>query len=308
MSAGNGSMKEAAYDVVIPVYRPDRRLLKLLYALSEQTLKPARTVLMHTVSADENRALWNEALGRYPDLIVSELTQREFDHAATRNEGIRLTGEDTPYVLLMTQDAVPAQRVLAERLLDMFAKGDKIAAVYARQVAGKGASFEERSLRAYNYPEHSAIRTAKDIESLGVKAFFCSNVCAMYDRRVFETLGAFDEPAVFNEDMVYAAKAMRAGFGIGYAADAVVYHTHNDSLPAYYRRSVALGYSQAAHPEVFKAVSSEKAGAGLVKKTAADLIRQGKAYRLPYFVLQCGCRYLGYLTGKLDYKLKRRRL
>lgn len=36
------------------------------------------------------------------------------------------------------------------------------------------------------------------------KTFFCSNVCAMYRRSIYEKLGGFVKHTIFNEDMIFA--------------------------------------------------------------------------------------------------------
>ena len=45
--------------------------------------------------------------------------------------------------------------------------------------------------RNFNYPEQSKIKTKADLETLGIKTFFCSNVCAAYNRKIFDELGGF---------------------------------------------------------------------------------------------------------------------
>ena len=60
----------------------------------------------------------------------------------------------------------------------------------------------------------------KILRRLGIKTFFCSNVCAAYRREIYEELGGFVKHTIFNEDMIYAAKAVEAGYAIAYAADA----------------------------------------------------------------------------------------
>ena len=53
------------------------------------------------------------------------------------------------------------------------------------------------------------MKTLEDLEGMGVKAFFCSNVCAAYRRDIYDELGGFVRRAIFNEDMIYAAGAGR---------------------------------------------------------------------------------------------------
>ena len=74
-------------------------------------------------------------------------------------------------------------------------------------------------------PENLTIRKVPDqIGSRpgqpGIKTFFCSNVCAAYRREIYEELGGFVRHTIFNEDMIYAAKAVEAGYSVAYAADA----------------------------------------------------------------------------------------
>ena len=41
-------MKHEEIDVIIPVYRPDEKLHRLLLALERQTVKPSRILLVNT--------------------------------------------------------------------------------------------------------------------------------------------------------------------------------------------------------------------------------------------------------------------
>ena len=289
-------------DVIIPVYLPDKRLEKILYALSKQSARVRSVILMRTVADGEDVTRYERLKERYLFLEVYDVDKESFDHAATRNEGISHIGEDTTHFLLMTQDAVPADAFVVERLHGALAVKDEKgvrAVAYARQIAGKDAPIEERCQRAFNYPKTSSVRSYDDIDRYGIKTFFCSNVCALYDRKIFEETGPFKAPAVFNEDMVYAAAALKKGYAVAYAADAVVIHRHDDSLKERFLRNRAMGRSQAENPLIFGAVSSEKEGMKLVKFTVRQLVRSGKAYRVPYFILQCAARYAGYLTGKI---------
>ena len=198
---------------------------------------------------------------------------------------------------MMTQDAMPADEYLVERLLESM-RGEKIAAAYARQLPGEDSSEAERYTRQFNYPEESCVKTKADLPKLGVKTFFCSNVCAAYRRDVFDELGGFVNRAIFNEDMLFAAKAVEAGYGIAYAAQAKVYHSHNYTYRQQFRRNFDLGVSQADHPEVFAAYPSESEGIRLVKSTVAHLKGKRMWNKIPDVIIQSGFKYMGYLLGK----------
>ena len=98
--------------------------------------------------------------------------------------------------------------------------------------------------------------------------------------------------------MIYAAKAVEAGYAIAYAADARVIHSHNYTNVQQFQRNFDLGVSQAEHPEVFAAYPSESEGKRMVKDVTAYLRDNHMSGKLPHFYIQCACKYAGYLLGK----------
>ena len=272
------------------------------------------------ISHEEKRAL----------RILCVIPKDKFDHGGSRNLGAALSRADV--MVFMTQDAVPADEYLLENLLKALnmrkasrqsaaetgaaeaavAETDgadtsetEAAAAYARQLPYEDCKAVERYTREFNYPETSEFRTKSDIPVRGIKTFCNSNVCAAYRRAVFEQLGDFELKTIFNEDMLFGAKAINAGYGVVYAADARVYHSHNLGLADQFHRNFDNAVSQAEHPEVFAAVSSEKEGMKLVKYCIGRMREDGRLYLVPYFVLNCGFRYAGFFLGKRYKKLPR---
>jgi len=180
---------------------------------------------------------------------------------------------------------------------------EKVAVSYARQLPGEKSSEFEKISRHFNYPEESQVKTGADLEKLGIKTFFCSNVCAAYRRDIYNELGGFIQHTIFNEDMIYAAKAVKVGYGIAYEAKAKVIHSHNYTNIQQLRRNFDLGVSQADHPEVFASVKSESEGMRFVKEAFRILEERKELRKFPGFCLQCGFKYAGYLLGKNYEKL-----
>ena len=86
----------------------------------------------------------------------------------------------------------------------------------------------ERFTRSFNYPEDSCIKTKEDLGKMGIKTFFASNVCCAYDREKFWFQGGFIQKTIFNEDMIFAGKAvLQDDYAIAYVAEARVIHSHN---------------------------------------------------------------------------------
>ncbi|MCI7263244.1 MAG: glycosyltransferase [Clostridiaceae bacterium] len=291
-------------DIIIPTYRPGEQLEELLKRLLKQELLPDRIIIMNT-----EEELWDaerfESLfdGSPVGLTVQHLSREAFDHGGTRHRGILLSDADV--CLCMTQDAIPYDRKLTGKLVEAVSSSDRIAAAYARQLPAADCGPVERYTRQFNYPEQSRVKGKEDLEELGIKTYFCSNVCAAYVRERYLELGGFTRKTIFNEDMIFAGHAVQAGYRIAYAADAQVIHSHNYSAMEQLHRNFDLAVSQADHPEVFAGVRSEGEGIRLVKQTAVWLVKTGRFWLVPDLVLKSGFKYAGYLLGKNYRKLPR---
>lgn len=111
----------------------------------------------------------------------------------------------------MTDDALPADQYLLENLVRGLTEKESTAVAYGRQLPDRDCGIIERYTRAFNYPEESRLKTREDLPELGIKTYFCSNVCAAYKRSVYLELGGFTKKTIFNEDMIFAAGAMERG-------------------------------------------------------------------------------------------------
>lgn len=291
-------------DAIIPVYKPDRSFFQLIERLETQTVPVRRIIVMNTEEKYFEQLIYGtKFLEQHRQVVVSHLSRKEFDHGRTRAKGVERSDADV--FVMMTQDAMPADERLIEALTAALG-AEGVAAAYARQLPAADAGPVETYMREYNYPGTSCVKSLEDLPRLGIKTYFCSNVCCAYKREIYEELGGFIRHAIFNEDMLFAAKAIKAGYRIAYAADAQVVHSHNYTCGQYFHRNFDLGVSQADHPEVFQGVPSEGEGIRSVKGTAAYLLRQKQRRRIPGLFLQSGCKYMGYWLGKHYKKLPRK--
>lgn len=285
-------------DVIIPTYKPDKDLFELVKRLNGQTIKPENIIIMNTEEKYWDRLVsGTRFLEQNKNLKVYHVSKREFDHGGTRRLGVKKSQAEV--FVMMTQDAMPANERLLEELTGNL-QGE-IAVSYARQLPAKDCSVIEQYMRQFNYPEESAVKFRKDLDRLGIKTYFCSNVCAAYRREIYDALGGFVKHTIFNEDMLYAASACKAGYGISYEAEAKVLHSHNYTNGQQLHRNFDLGVSQAQHPEVFGGIASESEGKKLVAGAAKWLWNNGHKSLIPHLIMQSGCKYLGYLLGK-NYK------
>ena len=323
-------------DIIIPTYKPDETLCLLLQGLQGQTFVVHRVIILNT-----EEALWKQAVDSYPieqalhklpcahDVV--HIAKKDFDHGGTRQLGADLSDADV--VLFMTQDAIPADGLLVDKLVEALAAGStqereqeneqkwagketgkdgdgirQTAVAYARQLPKQDCHIVEQYTRRFNYPKESSIKTKADIPTLGIKTFFCSDVCAAYRKDVFNELGGFEFPVIFNEDMFFAAKAVEHGYGVAYAAEAKVIHSHNYTVGQQFHRNFDLAVSQKQHPEIFEQVSSEAEGMKFVKSTIGYLFQIRKPWLMFHFGMQCIGKYAGFWMGKHYERLGRKRI
>ena len=286
-------------DVIIPTYHPDEKLEKCLRMLKRQTVQPQRILLINT----EEEFFHSKVFSTLKQGEIIHITKPEFDHGGTRNQAAAMC--DGEIMILLTQDAIPADEHLIENLIKPF-EDEEVCAAYGRQMADKKDNPVEAYTRIFNYPKESRIKSKEDLPKLGIKTFFCSNVCAAYDKGIYLKTGGFTERAIFNEDMICAGTMIQKGYSVVYAADARVYHSHNYSGRQQFHRNFDLGVSQAEHPEIFEGVPSEGEGIRLVKRSLGYLIRTGHFWLIPQLIWQSGMKYAGYFLGKRYRKLPRK--
>ena len=281
-------------DIIIPTYRPDQTFTEVISRLLKQTYPINQILILDTESGTFPASIPSMD----PRIQVQSIPISEFDHGGTRHYGASLSKADL--ILFMTQDAMPLNHKLIEHLIQPFTQDDVVVS-YARQIANSNSNILEKFTREFNYPNQSSVKSLDDLPTLGIKTYFCSNVCAVYKRERYMALGGFVRHTIFNEDMIMAANIVKAGYNIAYQADAVVTHSHKYSLLQNLRRNFDLAVSQYNHPEVFQQVKSTDEGFLYVKKVIQHLCESRNFHWIPYFVCESTMKYIGYKLG-MKYK------
>ena len=279
--------------VIIPTLNAERFIEPLLAALEAQTLPPEEIIVVDSSSTDRTVQM----VGRHPKARAIVIPAASFDHGGTRDMAAREATGDA--LLFMTQDAMPADDRLIETLVGALVD-PSVAAVYARQLPREDATPRERLVRRFSYPERSSVRDGAS--RLGLRTYYLSNVCAAYKRGVYLELGGFETKLRSNEDMLFAAKAIGAGYRIGYCAEARVIHSHNMTLAGQYRRNKLQGYELARHRALLGDDSPVGSGRQMLRFVTAGLLRQGRVFSWMAFGLDCVARLAGNRAGKREYE------
>ncbi len=288
--------KNISFDIIIPTYKPDAEFYELLSHLAFQVREADNIFIVNTEEES-----WDKGFEiRFPKIKVRHIKKEDFDHGGTRAAAARESSADV--IVFMTQDALPLNAHTFENLLRPIEE-NKAEISYGRQIPKSDADPIERFTRNFNYPEKSRIKSKDDLDELGIKTFFCTNVCCAYLRSVYDMLGGFPEHVIFNEDSILAAKAIMSGYRVSYTADAAVLHSHSYSGAEQFHRNFDLGVSHAMFPEIFSLCQSEREGMRLVKATAANLIDNKHVLLIFKLLWLSACKLLGYSMGKRFKKL-----
>lgn len=292
------------YDVVILTHAPKDCIVLSIEKLQTQIIRPSRIVIYNTA---ENLFYKNiHDIDRFKELInssnvkVVHIDEDEFDHGKARNDASKLCESD--YLLFLTDDAVPYDEFMCEEMIQSFDRystaSSKVAVVYARQLAKSDAKLKEKYVREFNYPAYDVIKEKSKELELGIKNYYCSNVCAMYDRNIFNTLGQFEENIILNEDTFYVYNAINKGYRVVYSSNAKVYHSHNLGYKEQFSRNFDIGVSQYERKEIFSKIPSTKEGKKMFVSVSKRLLGGLHVIMFIDFVIECFYRYMGFNKGK----------
>jgi rhamnosyltransferase len=170
------------------------------------------------------------------------------------------------------------------------------AVAYARQVAAPGASFVERFARGFNYPARSQLRGLADWDRYGSYTRFCSNACAAWASAALDEIGGFPETLV-SEETIAASRLLERGHRIAYVAEAVVEHTHRQSLGDEFRRHFDIGWTRRTFAQDLLSREGDSVrGRGFAVALLARAAREAP-WLVPRLALVVGAKWAGYTVG-----------
>lgn len=224
---------------------------------------------------------------------VHSIPAAEFGHGRTRNLGVRLATGDV--VCFLTHDVLPCT---PDWPLHFAAALDdpRIAGVYGRQVP-RDASTMEMFFVALNYPQEPLrFDPSRSPHHPRPGRVLFSNAFSAVRRETAMRI-PFPDWIGYSEDLVWAHRALAAGYSLAYEPRAEALHAHHYSLSALFRRTYLVGRALRAYgidggatfPESVRFLYSE----------LTYFIRQGHTHRLPELLTYEFTRWAGFHAGRL---------
>ena len=218
--------------VIIPTKNAMPGLSRVLdMVLRQKTPWPFDVIVIHSGSRDGTTTY----AAAQPQVRVISVPAREFGHGRTRNQAI--AASTAPFVALLTHDAEPLNDVWLARLVAAVEQNDRVAGAFGRHVAYPNASaYTKRDLDEHFASFHAHPHTVdKDLDPEKYQHNSGGSSCTS-SLTTIRVSGArcgarFPFPNVnFAEDQTWAREIIAAGYAKAYAADAVVYHSHDYGL------------------------------------------------------------------------------
>lgn len=281
------------FGLIVPTLNAGSEWLGWLEAFNAQICKPDKLVVIDSSSTDktinhaENHGFSVKVIGR-----------GEFNHGGTRQNGLKFIGS-VDVVVFLTQDAIFTGVDSLSQILKPF-NDDRVAAVCGRQLPRKHAAHIEAHARLYNYPSKSFLRSIDDVSKFGLKTAFISNSFAAYRVSALNEVGGFPDNVIFGEDMYVAAKLLKAGYQIAYAADACVYHSHDYSFWQEFKRYFDMGVFHSHETWIRQDFGgAEGEGAKFVISEFKYLLKHA-IWLIPEAFIRTLLRYTGFRLGLLE--------
>ena len=294
--------------IVIPTRNRASSLKRLLESLQRSTSldeTQVEIIVINNHSTDATSQLLIDTRAAQTTIPIRVLEQSKPGKSWSLNLGLNQAAGSL--LLVLDDDVTVDKSCIAEHVAAY--KRNNFDAVQGKVLAGldsEGQPADLSRLREYNIPlvDHGEAICE-------VRGFTGTNVSFL--REVFEKVGVFDTrlgpgASGFSEDTEYSRRVRQAGFKIGYAPRAVVYHELN---PERYGRSYNRNarYRQGISRSVYRKDS-------LIFRVLPDLIancfryvaytatgRKQKAYRTEGRI----AKNFGYIAGRVQQQLQHRR-
>lgn len=276
--------------IIIPVYKPDNKLLELLRQIKRQTIKDIPLLIIDSGSNDEYK---NEI--KNMNCLVKKIDFRTFNHGGTRQMGADMFPDKDVYIYL-TQDAILADEYAINNIIKAF-NNDNVGCAYGRQLPHKGASIFATHARLFNYKNKSYIYSVNDKKKYGMKTAFNSNSFAAYRRKALKDVGGFPTNTILSEDMYVTAKMLLKNWSVAYCADAKVYHSHNYTIWQEFKRYFDIGVFHARESWIREIFGKAECEGKRFIISEMEMLLKKEPLLLLEMVFRDGMKFLGYRLG-----------
>lgn len=288
-----------SFAVIVPTLNPGKWWESWVSRLSEQSLQPNLTLVVDSESNDGAVQRWSA----YNQQTL-HVKRSAFNHGGTRQWAVEQIADKVDVVVFLTQDALLANQDSLECLLKVF-DIPEIVIAYGRQLPHVNSGPLATHARLFNYGGEALVKSAADINVLGIKTCFTSNSFAAYRVKDLIESGGFPQHVILSEDTYVAARTILNGGAIAYVPQACVFHSHDYTLAEEFARYFDIGVFHACEPWIMQRFGQAEGEGGRFVRSESQYLMAYAPQLLPNALLRSFLKWCGYRAGKIHAYLPR---
>lgn len=228
--------------VIIPVKNGGELFKEVLESILEQNFEDFEVIIIDSGSKDGSVEYVKYLQINYKNLILKQISSKEFGHGKTRNYGASLSSGE--FLVFITQDALPYDNNWLFEMIKPFKQNQDVVGVFARHLPYDECDiFEKENLKRHfeNFGLGVVLYKIEDVKRYkideGYRHFLCfysDNASAMR-KSIWQKIPYDDVD--FAEDQLWAKKIIELGYIKAYNSNAIVYHSHNYGFKERLKRS-----------------------------------------------------------------------
>lgn len=233
-------MKNPKASIFIPTKNAGKEFEIVLNQISKQNEKNFEIIIVDSGSTNNTLQIVENFVKKNKDipLVIHQIKPENFGHGKTRNLSLKYA--KAPYIVFLTQDAVPANNQWLSSLLANF-KDPKVAGTFSRQIPKKNARETEKIFCCYYFSDQKIITSLKNNVPI-LNVMFFSNASSCIKKSVLKKY-PFDESLIMTEDQEWAKRIIEKGYKKIYEPKSVVIHSHNYTLKQIFQRYFDSAFS-----------------------------------------------------------------
>ena len=204
--------------IVIRARNEEEHIGRLLYGISQQTIKDVEIILVDSGSTDSTLAI----AAQYP-VKIEHIHPSEFTFGRSLNRGIAAASGEV--IVIISAHCFPVYPDWLERLTEPL-KDETYALAYGKQRGGESNHYSEHQIFKKYYPENSVMQQGHP---------YAHNANAAI-RRALWVEHPYNENLTGLEDLAWSSWVMESGYAIAYIAEAQVIHLHEETYKQVYNR------------------------------------------------------------------------
>lgn len=229
--------------IIIPTLNGSSTINKLLQMIKNQKTSFEIEVIIIDSGSTDGTLEQILSFSKNLKIISIKIPKKEFNHGLTRNLAIKQS--HGKFIILLTQDAIPLNEYWLDNLVNPLLEDQKIAGVFGRHIPYPDCNpFEKRDLlnlfhgfgnKVVSHFIYDKDNPEKVFENNKHQLAFFSSNNACIRRSVWNYI-PYRKTSILGEDQMWAKDILLAGYKKAYSPHAIVYHSHNYSPMAAFRR------------------------------------------------------------------------